>query len=108
MDRLGVERADERLQVLHDVPLVRPRADALDPLVDVQFDAMLAELFAPRFVLGGLCVYDQPVKVEDERLEDAYAFNSLAFSMSRWIGSLNQNVEPLPMSDSAQISPKCT
>lgn len=105
VEDVAVDGADELFEVVEDVPALWPRADALDPLVDRELDAVVAELLAPGVEERGFGIGDEAVEVEDDRLQRAYLFSSVAFSTSSLIGILNQNVDPFPTSDSAQISP---
>jgi hypothetical protein len=108
VEERAIDGADERFEMVENVPTLRPCADALDPLVDGELDAVVAELLAPRVEERGFGIGDEAVEVEDDRLQRAYLFSSVAFSTSSLIGIRNQKVEPLPTSDSAQIWPMWT
>src|SRR5690349_12621417 len=94
--------------MVEDVPPTGAGAHTLDPFMDGELDTVVAELLAPGLKERGLGIGNQAVKVEHDRLERPYLFNSCAFSMSRLIGIRTQKVDPFPTSESAQISPRWT
>ena len=68
VEDVAVDRADQKFEVVEDAPTLWPCADALDPLVDGELDAVIAELLAPGVEERSFGIGDEAVEVEDDRL----------------------------------------
>lgn len=101
--------AAQLAQMCDHIPMAGRRTDTLLVLLAKKLDSVLAKNGVPGSELRFFGVGDEAVKIEDGGIKGGLqSFSSLAFSMSRCFGMRNQNVEPLPCSDSAQMVPRCT